>query len=80
MNIMSIRAIERDGHSLARLLLAETTLLKTGTLVLGGRDCLGKRSSLSVRYPTRLSAMRATVPSGWFNSKIFRSLFTVARS
>ena len=41
-----IHAIERDGHSLARLILAEITFLKAGTLVLGRQGLSWKEELL----------------------------------
>lgn len=43
---VSIRAIERDGPSLARLILAEMTFLEAGTIVLGRQGLSRKEEFL----------------------------------
>ncbi|MBR9987333.1 MAG: universal stress protein [Desulfosarcina sp.] len=43
---VSIRAVERDGPSLARLILAEMTVLKAGTIVLGRQGLSRKEEFL----------------------------------
>ena len=43
---VSIRVIERDGPSLARLILTEMTLLKAGTIVLGRQGLSRKEEFL----------------------------------
>jgi nucleotide-binding universal stress UspA family protein len=43
---VSIRAVERDGPSLARLILAEMTVLEAGTIVLGRQGLSRKEEFL----------------------------------